>query len=425
LDTLARDLGIRALSAVDTLVDMERLGEIQTTARWANEAAAAELEPEPEPKPELEPEPAGPAELGPEPEHEASLALLSVKKERGGRFFISTDGVDVNDSMLFTIGLFSLPTPAFYGGEFPTADMLAIVKGTSATIPDLWIPTEVRAALPDGGAAGFEFCFVLSDVGSIVAQHGAALNLVHHAWLFPEAEPGKRTMGDVSLGIFSYPASQVAHAEKRALGFQCLTNTRVSIHPQKGGMCCSPNNARFVVTTPEPETGSVAGLSYFWSVAVVLDGSRACVSLQWLLTTPDSALRSTISEAVEGSETLETLLPSLANTFGEARALVALQLTFGVGSEGQQRWPCCDGVPKQGPAASSAELEELNRGGGKKSRSGGTGGGGKASGGPLTCSSCNETLAPGSFSKAQRGKRERRRCQICVQAQNPKSDRMT
>ena len=87
------------------------------------------------------------------------MAVLSLPKERGGRFFLAVDGEDVNDSLLFTIGMFRFPTAGFYGGTFPTAEMLAIVKGSSAALPGLWLPPAVRAALPDGGQGAFDFFF--------------------------------------------------------------------------------------------------------------------------------------------------------------------------------------------------------------------------------------------------------------------------
>eukprot|EP01047_Picozoa_sp_COSAG01_P045437 COSAG01_NODE_4184_length_5261_cov_27.557342_1_plen_458_part_00 len=394
-----------------------------------------------DPEPELEPEP----EPEPEPQQRGERqAALGLPKERGGRFFLATDGEAVNDSLLFTIGLFRLPTAGFYGGTFPTAEMLAIVKGSSASLPGLWLPPEVRGALPNGGGA-FDFFFMLSDVGSIVAKHGLSLNLIHHAWLFPQAAPGKRTMGDVDLGIFAYPGGQVGPADKRGLGFQCLSRTRVSIHPQSAknpdaGMCCSPNNARFNVQPAGAEkdagaaaAGAVPGLSYFWSVAVApkkgreakaskesaqLDG-RACVSLQLLLTEPEAGggLRQALNDAVEGCETLEPLLGRLSDVLGAgAAAATAARLTFGLETA---PWPGTVGPAQKGHVASSAELSELNRGGGGRGRGAGRGAGGRGSGGAakLACASCKASLAASAFSKAQRGKGESRRCKQCVAAE--------
>ena len=82
-------------------------------------------------------------------------------------------------------------------------------------------------------------------------------------------------------------------------------------------------------------------------------------------------------------------------------------------------WP---GTVQFGHAASSAELEELNRGGGGRGRGAARGAGGRGRGGAggaakLACASCKASLAASAFSKAQRGKGERRRCKECVAAE--------
>ena len=223
-------------------------------------------------------------------------------------------------------------------------------------------------------------------------------------------------MGDLSLGIFAYPGSQVARTEKRGLGFQCLSPTRVSIHPQRGGMCCSPNNARFMIAGPTAVTmaakSAVAGLSYFWSVAVTAANKRGkqrvCVSLQWLLTDQSTVgLRAGISDAVESCESLDALLPRLTAVLMQSAAettttkpvlrcsdnnaagggdddespapavplpaaAVAALKTFSVEFEGVSlaaaAWPPCDGARKTSLAPSAGELEELNRVGGGRGK---------------------------------------------------------
>ena len=417
-----------------------------------------------EPEPEPGPPPRAPHRVQPEQQvvsdaPQPPMPVLTLPKERGGRFFLAADGEDVNDSLLFTIGLFRFPTAGFYGGWFPTAEMLAVVKGSSISFPGLWLPPEVRAALPDGGHSAFEFFFIISDVGPIVAKHGHTLNLIHHAWLFPTAAPGKRTMGDVDVGVWSYPGSQVGPADKRGLGYNCLSRTRVSIHPQSAkkpdaGMCCSPNNARFTLQQPQPRdadgdkddtaaTGAVPGLSFFWSVAVAprngRDSSaseasqlagRACVTLQLLLTEPEgptSTLRQALNDAVEGCQTLQPLLSRLSDVLDTesarpAAAARAAQMTFGL--ERSQPWPGCVGAAQRGHAPSAAELEELNRGaGGERGQQGGASRGsrlrGIGGGANLVCSSCTLSCSASDFSKSQLGKGERRRCQQCTAGGQP------
>ena len=258
-------------------------------------------------------------------------------------------------------------------------------------------------------------------------------------------------MGDVDVGVWGYPGSQVGPADKRGLGYNCLSRTRVSIHPQSAknpdaGMCCSPNNARFTLQHPQPrdgdgsedDTGAVPGLSFFWSVAVAprngCDSSaseasqlvgRACVALQLLLTEPEgptSTLRQALNGAVEGCQTLQPLLSRLSDVLGTASAQPAAaaraaEMTFGL--ERSQPWPRCVGAAQRGSAPSAAELEELNRGGGgNRGKQGGASGGshlgGIGGGANLVCSSCTLSCSASDFSKSQLGKGERRRCRRCT-----------
>ena len=102
---------------------------------------------------------------------------------------------------------------------------------------------------------------------------------------------------------------------------------------------------------------------------------RACVSLQLLLTEPEAGggLRQALNDAVEGCETLEPLLGRLSDVLGAgAAAATAARLTFGLEIA---PWPGTVGTAQQGHAASSAELEELNRGGGGRDRGAGRGAG--------------------------------------------------
>lgn len=118
---------------------------------------------------------------------------------------------------------------------------------------------------------------------------------------------------------------------------QCLDRLRVSVHTQRGGICCSPNNARILLdsgrgTPPEPGSrkftagaaaagsASVHGaasatdalpVSTLWTAIVDPEGfprPRACVSLLWLLHEPLSLL----DAAVDGASTLGNLADALA-----------------------------------------------------------------------------------------------------------------
>ena len=65
------------------------------------------------------------------------------------------------------------------------------------------LPSDLWTALSSYHPSEIDFFWVVTDVEEILARHGHDLNLVHHAWLFPEATPTKRCMDSFDMGMFS------------------------------------------------------------------------------------------------------------------------------------------------------------------------------------------------------------------------------
>ncbi len=189
------------------------------------------------------------------------------------------------------------------------------------------LPEELQLALSTHSVKDVEFIWVVSDVEDIVVRHGPTLNLVQHAWIYPEASPSHRCMGVFDMGIFAFQDSLVSAKDlKSGLSFQCVSKQRVSVHSQKGGMCCSPNNAKFTI-----ETGSAGTLplTYFYSLAIDHRSSRACVSLQWIF---HRKLPGHF-KVFEQASTLFELLPELADRFGaQSSAVVEAFRVFDFGT---------------------------------------------------------------------------------------------
>lgn len=83
---------------------------------------------------------------------------------------------------------------------------------------------------------------------------------------------------NVPMGCFTFsPECGVTWTEpKVSISFQCLSPLRVSVHTQKGGICCSPNNARVVI-----DDSKAHGMAWLWSLSHY--NGRACISLQWMI----------------------------------------------------------------------------------------------------------------------------------------------
>ena len=135
------------------------------------------------------------------PETQPSKVDLNAKKEegQGDTFFLNLADAEKPAAELVYVlgGLYDVPYAGSYMGEFPMAELLAVVRGvarvgagTIAPIslldgtggggsaaaaadgaPTIGIPEEVKAALRDAGATGMvDFFFVLSSVEHILTS---------------------------------------------------------------------------------------------------------------------------------------------------------------------------------------------------------------------------------------------------------------
>lgn len=185
----------------------------------------------------------------------------------------------------------------------------------------------------------FDFFFTVCDVRELQALTDK-LNLVHHAWCYPEPVYGAKVHANYPMGLFTYPTANIQPlSAKGFIPLQTLQPLRVSVHSQLGGMCCSPNNARFSVTP-----GSK--VAWFWSVCVAPtkpQACRACVSLQLMLCSDISGLSASIDRAV----TLQDLVLALQTSDVAAAWELPLQSIthlFGL-SQGSFDHPSVETVP--------------------------------------------------------------------------------
>jgi hypothetical protein len=289
-------------------------------------------------------------------------------------------------------------------------------------------------------------------VSALVAKCGRTLNLSHHAWyfpdeLFPEVMGGRRVEVPVRMGAFTYPGSGVRPNEgKVCLPFQCLGSLPMTVHPQKGrgrelgGLCCSPNNARFEVVAEPAMMGGDAEpvpslpISHLWTVGVAgrpggASAQRAVVSLQWVVHGPVPELA-----FLRGARGLGDVLHQAGEVFGHHRPFVqAAHGMFGfTGPHGDAR-----GFPRHSGYGLATETPPLRRqddekggkrgGQGRGQGRGGGGGGrgaqeggreGRADGGGggsgLLCAGCGKAKPPPAYTNNQLKKNEARKCRDCV-----------
>ena len=237
---------------------------------------------------------------------------LTKRREPGPYFFLSMTPQPISDSMQPYLGLYHMPTLAYYGSTFPQGDLKAIVRTLLGPADMHRIPDELSAVLATHGIDTVEAFWVASDIGHILAvspEHN--INIINHSWMFPDATPMARSSGVFDMGVYVYHHSNVhPRSPKPCMAINTVSKMRISVHSQKGGMCCSPNNARIEIA---PSTSSPVPLSYFWTVVIDhRQPKRACVSLQWAFHTTLPEKFTMFSDA----QTLDELLPRLSHEIG-------------------------------------------------------------------------------------------------------------
>eukprot|EP00047_Mylnosiga_fluctuans_P017595 m.62924 g.62924 ORF g.62924 m.62924 type:complete len:708 (+) comp7162_c0_seq1:19-2142(+) len=244
----------------------------------------------------------------------------------GDAFFVhSSDVGSYEESFNPLLGMYAMPMVAFYGGHFPVADIMLSAHCTSTHVPPSHLPREVEKCLAEHSVSSYEFFWNIFNVSSLTTRHGNRLNLVNHAWLFQtdvfSGAPKFRKADLFHMGAFTYEGSYVQPSTPTCLPFQCLDPLRVSVHTQAGGMCCSPNNARFMLID-----STYSPVSFMWNV-VVRKGPKptACVSLTWMLRQDNDVIRLILRDC----RTLSDVLDRLPEPLHYTPSVVAMNLAFG------------------------------------------------------------------------------------------------
>lgn len=308
----------------------------------------------------------------------ASLAEAVRESSTPGSFFASFDGVQVSDT-LTCLGLMALPMV----GRYPYVDQWdvetkIVLRARAGSLPGVAsrVPPGISEALSNVGVDSFDFFFVAQDLSRLVKNRlPCTLNVLYHAWAYSDVAPGeKRGYGDPwQLGVFTHGDSFVRPLGKVDMAFQTLSSTQLHIHPQRGGMCCSPNNGRVEIVA----SGDSTPVCWFWSAAVLGsgDGARACVALHWLFLEP----------APPGLDdflalpSLVELLPKLGKAMRWRPCVQALHWVLGYGPRPGASDLELASQPM--PSARPPVEEGGRRGRGEGGRAKGGGDGGRAKGG--------------------------------------------
>lgn len=253
-------------------------------------------------------------------------------------FFVKSCGSPPFDAQFSPfLCMYPMPTIAFYGKGFLLADLMLAAFCNPRDVPMERLPKEVADTLISNEVVEYDFFWCVSDVSGLLAVSDK-LNLVHHAWLYKtQLDNGYHSrfrMADLyPMGAFTYEGSGIVPTAPACLPFQCLDRLRVSVHAQGGGMCCSPNNARFALE------GAGGPVKFMWTVVLrPMRGGRptACVSLQWLVTAPAPG----VAAAIAAAKTLRDLVPALDAALPGQACCDAVRLLFAERPPGTTPWRC-------------------------------------------------------------------------------------
>mmetsp|Transcript_10211 Transcript_10211/g.16531 ORF Transcript_10211/g.16531 Transcript_10211/m.16531 type:complete len:477 (+) Transcript_10211:20-1450(+) len=253
--------------------------------------------------------------------------ILSSKKEGSANFYLSiSEDTKVCDMMSPILALYQCGVPARYGGEggYPSGEIAAILRATTDDV-DLQIPDKIKTAIAACFAKdesspnefAFEYIWCASQISDILKpKDGGSVNLVHHAWVYKDIQPGQRRQCQMPMGVFNMgdenkwagrlEVKNPASKGGRDASHDKCTPQRVSVHAAKRNkwvMCCSPNNAKIYFDLKNP-------LIAFWSAAIDRDAEkpRILVQFNWMFTQRITA--STYS-LLQKASTLKELLDGM------------------------------------------------------------------------------------------------------------------
>jgi len=265
--------------------------------------------------------------------------LEEKKKEGSANFYLSLTDEKVSDMMSPILGLYKCGVPARYGGNggFPSGEILALVHAKNSVV-ELSIPGNIKKAISlhfsdKNPEFAFEFVWCVSQISDIFKPKEGSVNFVHHAWVFPDIQPGQRRQCETPFGVFNLSGDGtegkdewrgiVFKPEKfrpnRDMSIGECHGLRVSVHADKRNkyiMCCSPNNGKIYFM--RPNSGKAPPLIAFWSAAVEQEAKtpRVLVQLNWLYTQESPLMRQVLQECVNLKDIKSKILGDEPGTRG-------------------------------------------------------------------------------------------------------------
>lgn len=218
---------------------------------------------------------------------------LFRRKEPGPFFHLSLDETLISDLMHPHLGYYKFPIFGYYGPGYPMGDLLCVLRCSADRLELPYEVTSILSELPYDVSYTVKqtrrrvvtktipvpkpvkttFYFVVSDITDLIDRKGTVLNLVDHAWIFPEWNNRKLTK-TVPKCVISI--NGIAEVEEDSVGFANLKAEYLCVHKRGKDICISPDNQKLEVQPSK-------GVAKCWTVAIDPDTAHAVISLQWLI----------------------------------------------------------------------------------------------------------------------------------------------
>jgi hypothetical protein len=165
------------------------------------------------------------------------------------------------------LGLFALPLFA----KYPYVDLWDYQLEVALRGPNgiLHIPKPILEQLSQEDLGLIQTVFFV-----VQRAPSTEVNFLPHCWCYPYVQPNEKLgYGNThpQVGLFTFQCSNALPGKN--INWNTVGKHIVHIHPQKGGMCLSPNNGRILIQQQK--------IACMWSVIKI--DSRICVTLHWLI----------------------------------------------------------------------------------------------------------------------------------------------
>jgi hypothetical protein len=159
------------------------------------------------------------------------------ESEESDRLIVSLDETRISDTVVSCLGLFAIPIFS----KYPYVNLweYQLVVAFRAPVGIFHIPPQISKHIKEEEMSNLFFTVQIAPTTEV--------NFLPHTWCFPYVQPMEKVgyENNQKVGFFSFQGSNIKPSN--SCHWNSVGPHQVHIHPQKGGMCFSPNNGRMII----------------------------------------------------------------------------------------------------------------------------------------------------------------------------------